>query len=903
MYKIVYFAVLSLLLFNHMSQSGNTVNWANTPNNNAVADSGTTWNKFDVFAEYDGNCGQNAVAEASGSCVLVGENGQITNRVERSAGRRCFEDKRINDYRFRMVAGDQNNALLKCDLYLYARHNSRGTGGRRVIKVAQKLFFNDLVISNLPYPFQVEVKTADGLKNTGQPVNIVNLTPQVCELSQGEVTNLTQGTCSFEISVAGTDDLAEITAIKSWVVSDQDGDGIYDESDNCVDDPNPNQIDSDGDLSGNACDSDDDNDDYPDSNDNCPTIPNYDQLNTDGDSLGNVCDADNDNDEVSDLLEIFSGTDPFDSLSFPDRDNDSIADNLEVDSDGDGISNLNEIGGNPYADIDNDGVPSFLDDNDNDAEIFNDNGIIEPQFFVRNQPEPAFLTADTSLSPQIIFVDEKATGNNDGTSWQDAFTDLSTALGFAGVAGDRLWVAQGKYTPSSVNPAASFIAKPGVSIYGGFFGASASFNGEISLAEAQPNFYKTVISGDIGGDDIGVFTQNSTDILGTNSQQVVKVLGALSTPSMMQGIYIVGGNANNTQGTALYLFNANLVLDSVTIQGHKGENLGDLGTIYASASAGQNTRLEITESTIAFNRAYQGGAIAVESGAEVIVKQSTLYQNLSQQQGAVLWAQGEDTNITMQNVTITENQSLAGLGNLYIAESAQVALAFVTLLTGIKNNQVFIDSPIRIEGTDSQLTLLASLVANLTDDLSNAASIDFQASKQIKDDGYNVLGLDGNSGVKVSGVDRFDLSFSNTSIANTADSMESLINTELGDDGGSTLTLPIREGSSLIDFAPASTCSDINEDQRGFARLSGSGCDVGAIEYTDADQICWDDGALERASSGNNNFDFCFSAGGGTIPEIFDNLVIGAMDLRFFGLFLMVIVLRLWHKKRYTVHV
>jgi hypothetical protein len=74
------------------------------------------------------------------------------------------------------------------------------------------------------------------------------------------------------------------------LLPDTDGDGVVDELDNCDATPNPDQLDTDGDGAGNACDADDDNDAVADAADNCPLIPNPDQADFDLDGIGDTCD-------------------------------------------------------------------------------------------------------------------------------------------------------------------------------------------------------------------------------------------------------------------------------------------------------------------------------------------------------------------------------------------------------------------------------------------------------------------------------------------------------------------------------------------------------------------------------------------------------------------------------------
>ena len=76
---------------------------------------------------------------------------------------------------------------------------------------------------------------------------------------------------------------------------DTDEDGILDGVDNCRDTYNPDQLDSDGDGIGDACEGivlpDIDGDGVPDEIDNCPTVANPSQSDIDGDGIGDLCDT------------------------------------------------------------------------------------------------------------------------------------------------------------------------------------------------------------------------------------------------------------------------------------------------------------------------------------------------------------------------------------------------------------------------------------------------------------------------------------------------------------------------------------------------------------------------------------------------------------------------------------
>ena len=132
-----------------------------------------------------------------------------------------------------------------------------------------------------------------------------------------------------------------------------------------------------------------------------------------------------------------------------------------------------------------------------------------------------------SLPGRVIYVDRDATGNNDGSSWENAYTDLQAALEVAG-ATNEVWVAGGTYLPTSDGDRQqSFMIGDGAKVFGGFAG------GETERSQRDFLNNRVILSGDIG-------TQGDrTD----NSYHVVTIEDT-NQPTVLDGFTIVDGQAN-----------------------------------------------------------------------------------------------------------------------------------------------------------------------------------------------------------------------------------------------------------------------------------------------------------------------------------------------------------------------
>ena len=207
-----------------------------------------------------------------------------------------------------------------------------------------------------------------------------------------------------------------------------------------------------------------------------------------------------------------------------------------------------------------------------------------------------------------IYVNASATGTNDGSSWENAYTNFGTAL-IAAVNADQVWVAAGTYQPVNGQ---SFVMREGVKIYGGFVGT------ESSLAQRNWKTNATILKGN------GSRVINNTN----NGLTVATVLdgftirdGSFTGQSAIEDHGLGGGRAASTGlGGGVYNENVsptfnNCIFTNNTTTGGAGDlNSGSAGG-YGGAIYNLNGSPTISNSYFTDNSAKGGSSYSSGSSA------------------------------------------------------------------------------------------------------------------------------------------------------------------------------------------------------------------------------------------------------------------------------------------------
>lgn len=247
----------------------------------------------------------------------------------------------------------------------------------------------------------------------------------------------------------------------------------------------------------------------------------------------------------------------------------------------------------------------------------------------------------------IIYVNYAATGNNDGTDWANAYTDLQAALAEA-TNGSEIWVARGVYTPGNTADD-TFELVSQVDLYGGFAGT------EISRTQRNWAANVTVLSGDIDGNDEvdshGVVT-TTAHLTGTNSVHVVTAVNSFN--ATLDGFTITAGNATAglpicpaTCGGGLRLSSGNPTLANLVISGNAASYGGGLHISSNSSPILQNVIIQGNSALL------NGGGLLSGTGSSPTLMNALITGNAASSSGGGIFNAGGDALLV--NITLSGN--------------------------------------------------------------------------------------------------------------------------------------------------------------------------------------------------------------------------------------------------------
>ena len=258
---------------------------------------------------------------------------------------------------------------------------------------------------------------------------------------------------------------------------------------------------------------------------------------------------------------------------------------------------------------------------------------------------------------KIIYVDNDAAGANDGSSWQNAYTFLQDALADAKLSDKpvEIRVAQGVYKPNQRtlqtpnNGDNTFTLINEVTLKGGYAG----------FGEPDPNarnwdLYKSVLSGDLNGDDVEV--EDPCDMLliesnrSDNSPVVVRAYHTDET-TVLDSFVITGGcfmdmyTTPSTGGAGMHIYQGSPTILNCTFTGNAAYHIGG-GLLIRGSSNPTFVNCVFTS-----NYAEWGGGI---------------YNNSNMPSP---WTRSENSHPTLDSCTFDNNYAFKKGGGMYNSAS------------------------------------------------------------------------------------------------------------------------------------------------------------------------------------------------------------------------------------------
>jgi predicted outer membrane repeat protein len=292
----------------------------------------------------------------------------------------------------------------------------------------------------------------------------------------------------------------------------------------------------------------------------------------------------------------------------------------------------------------------------------------------RANSEPA---KPDSPSGKIIYVDaDPVSGVRSGTSWDNAYQYLQTALSFANL-GDQIWVAEGVYYPDegpgqvANDRNSTFSLVNGVAIYGGFDPDS----GIDTFGERDWQTYVTILSGDLYQNDTNIdgnyIAEDTDDIQGNNTYHVVSGAG-MSETTILNGFTITAGQANGpnwfSRGGGMENFMSSPTLTNLVFSGNYAY---EGGGVYNS----NDSLPKFTDVTFSGNAATDGGGMYNILSSNPLLTKVTISSNEATDHGGGMY--NDDSNPTLSDVNFDGNSSNYG-GGMFNQNNSNPTLLDVT---------------------------------------------------------------------------------------------------------------------------------------------------------------------------------------------------------------------------------
>ncbi|MCO6173637.1 T9SS type A sorting domain-containing protein [Flavobacterium sp. NRK F10] len=250
-----------------------------------------------------------------------------------------------------------------------------------------------------------------------------------------------------------------------------------------------------------------------------------------------------------------------------------------------------------------------------------------------------------SLKAQtVVYVDTDATGNNDGTSWANAYNSLHDALTNTNIAGAEIWVAEGTYKP--INASTPFLNQYGVNIFGGFVGT------ENTKADrnVDPWLHPVYLSGDINGDDLNEVPSASSANKSDNATRILQI------------------EPTTLGGATLNHVNESIVIDRINfVKAYGGSAL------YSHPSSANYTQNEITLINCRFSRNYASTRPAFDIWANIFGGSSSSPIKTFSLLNSIVDENVSQVGYAFEYRTLQDDDEIFIANNLFIANKVENA--------------------------------------------------------------------------------------------------------------------------------------------------------------------------------------------------------------------------------------